>query len=70
MNIENYFAASKVIHETMAQIATTTYTMAWSNCADRTNPQFVGLMNLHEQLVERFNKLHAEFVSTNQSPPV
>ncbi len=65
MNIQNYLAASRVIHETLGQIATTTYAMAWSGCADPSNPEFAALMKMHGELIASFQRLHAEFIRTN-----
>jgi hypothetical protein len=65
VNIENYLAASRVIHETLGQIATTTYAMAWSGCADMSNPQFAAMMKMHGDLIASFQKLHSEFIRSN-----
>lgn len=65
MNVENYLAASRVTYETLGQIATTIYAMAWSGCADTSNPQFTALMKMHGDLVASFHKLHSEFIRAN-----
>jgi hypothetical protein len=65
MNIEQYFSASRVIHEEMTQIATTTCNMEVAHSAHSGNPQFVGLMKRHSELVERFESLHRQFVQSN-----
>ncbi|MGH8474733.1 MAG: hypothetical protein ACRER2_03015 [Methylococcales bacterium] len=65
MNIEQYFSASRAIHEEMAQIATTTGTMAVAQSAHPGNPQFVGLMRRHATLVAQFQDIHRQFVASN-----
>ena len=65
MNIEDYFAASRPIHESLAQISSTVWAMALSHCANPTNPQFTSLMQLHAQQIDLFRKLHEAFVNTN-----
>jgi hypothetical protein len=49
----------------MAQIATTTGNMAVAHSAHSGNPQFVGLMKRHAELVAQFQDLHKQFVQSN-----
>lgn len=65
MKIEQYFSASRTIHEEIAQIATTTGEMAIAQSAHSGNPQFVELMTLHADLVAQFQELHRQFVRAN-----
>ncbi len=65
MNIEQYFSASRAIHEEIAQIAATTKNMAVAQSAHSGNPQFVRLMQRHAELVAQFQELHRQFVQSN-----
>ena len=65
MTLEEYFRATRAIHEELAQIATRTAAMAGVSSADTTNPEFAGLMSRHSGLVAQFREAHARFIAEN-----
>ena len=69
MNTEQYFSASRIIHEEIAQIAIMTGTMQINHSAHFGNPQFAGFMKRHADLVARFQELHRQFVQFNPDYP-
>lgn len=65
MNIENYLVGSRVIHDSLSRVAFTTYVMALSGCANVDNPDFVSIMKTQSELLNKFDRLHEEFIRTN-----
>jgi hypothetical protein len=62
---EEYFAATRMIHSELAEIAEATGRMAHLGAANEGNNQFMQLMAKHSASVNQFQQVHAQYLTVN-----